>query len=73
MNWQIKHTDIKDIDSEIHSKSSIFLEQEGISIEIMKCKEPELHHLGARRVLVDTAHMLRRLAHEMENRADKLF
>jgi hypothetical protein len=73
MDWCIKHTDVTAQDSEIHSKSHIFLEHDGLSMEIMSCKEPELHHLGARRVLVDTAHMLRRLAHEMENRADKLF
>lgn len=73
MEWDIKHTDVKAVDSEIHSKSHIVLEHNGTSMEIMSCIEPELHHLGARRVLVDTAHMLRRLAHEMENRADKLF
>jgi len=73
MKWEIKHTDIKAVNSEIHSKSHIILEHNGIVLELMACKEPELHHLGARRVLVDTANMLKNLAHEMENKADKIF
>jgi hypothetical protein len=73
MKWKIEHTDIKAINSEIHSKSKIMLEHEGISIELISCKEPELHHLGARRVLVDAANKLRKIAHEMENKAEKTY
>ena len=73
MKWEIVHSDVKAVNSEIHSKSHIMLEHNGTTLELMVCKEPELHHLGARRVLVDTANMLKRLAHEMENKADKVF
>ena len=74
MDWKIIHEDVAvNSDSSVLSKSYIVLEKDGISIKIGKLEKNEEHVLGAKRVLVDTANMLRRLAHQMENKADKLY
>jgi hypothetical protein len=73
MNWQLVHTDVAVTDdSSIISKSYIVLEKDGIKFEVGKILTPENHVLGTKRTLVDTANMLKRLAHEMENKADRL-
>jgi hypothetical protein len=73
MNWQLVHSDVAATnDSGIVSRSHIILEREGVQFELGKLETPEVHVLGAKRVLVDTANMLKRLAHEMENKADRL-
>jgi hypothetical protein len=73
MKWQLVHSDVAATsDSGIVSKSHIILEREGVQFELGKLETPEVHVLGAKRVLVDTANMLKRLAHEMENKADRL-
>jgi len=74
MNWNLVHEDIGVTNSSgIISKSYLILEKNGVQIKLGQIDKQEEHILGAKRVLVDTAHMLRRLAHEMENKADKLF
>ena len=73
MNWHLVHSDVAATsDSKIVSRSHIVLENDGIRFEIGKLEETEVHILGAKRVLVDTANTLKRLAHEMENKADRL-
>jgi hypothetical protein len=73
MNWQLVHSDIAvTSDSSIVSKSHIVIERDGVQFELGRLDAPEVHVLGAKRVLVDTANMLKRLAHEMENKADRL-
>ena len=74
MNWQLVHSDVAvTSDSSIVSKSHIVIERDGVQFELGRLDAPEVHVLGAKRVLVDTANMLRHLAHEMENKADKLY
>ena len=74
MDWKLIHEDVTvNSDSSVVSKSHIVLEKDGITIPIGKIDRDEEHVLGAKRVLVDTANMLRRLAHQMENKADKLY
>lgn len=74
MNWKLVHEDVAiAVDSSVTSKSYLVLEKDGIKIQLGKIDKQEEHALGAKRVLVDTANMLRRLAHEMENKADKLY
>lgn len=73
MNWHLVHSDVAVTnDSGVVSKSHIVLENDGIRFEIGKLEDAEVHILGAKRVLVDTANMLKRLAHEMENKADRI-
>jgi hypothetical protein len=73
MNWQLVHSDVAATsDSGIVSKSHIIIERDGVQFELGKLEEQEVHILGAKRVLVDTANMLKRLAHEMEVKADRL-
>jgi hypothetical protein len=73
MNWHLVHSGVAvTSDSGIVSKSHIVLESDGNRFEIGKLDDAEVHILGAKRVLVDTANMLKRLAHEMENKADRL-
>lgn len=73
MKWHLVHNDVAvTSDSGIISKSHIILEKDEIQFEIGKIDKLEDHILGAKRVLVDTANMLKRLAHEMENKADRL-
>lgn len=73
MNWHLVHSDVAATgDSGIVSKSHIVLENDGVRFEIGKLENSEVHILGAKRVLVDTANALKRLAHEMENKADRL-
>jgi len=73
MNWDLVHTDVEALpDSKIVSKTYIVLKNEGDEIILGKTGQQEDHLLGAKRVLVDAANMLKRLAHEMENKADKL-
>lgn len=73
MKWRLVHTDIaiKD-DSSVISKTAIVLEKGGSRIVLGEIKEQENHVFGSKRVLVDTANMLKRLAHEMENKADSI-
>lgn len=74
MKWNLIHEDVSlTTDSGVLSKSYIVLERDGNKFEIGKIDKKEDHILGARRVLVDTANMLKRIAHEMENKADKLY
>ena len=74
MNWKLIHEDVAiNNNSNVISKSYLVLEKDGIKIQLGKIDKQEEHALGAKRVLVDTANMLRRLAHEMENKADKLY
>ena len=74
MKWHLVHNDVAlNGDSGVVSKSHIILENNGSKLELGKLEKLEDHALGAKRVLVDTANMLRRLAHEMENKADKLY
>lgn len=73
MNWRLVHSDIAATsDSGIISKSHILIEKDGTQFELGKLDIPEVHVLGAKRVLVDTANMLKRLAHEMESKADRI-
>ena len=73
MNWKLIHEDVAVANnSTIVSKSYLVLQKGDCKIELGKIDKQEEHALGAKRVLVDTANMLRRLAHEMENKADKL-
>lgn len=73
MKWRLVHSDVEATsDSKIISKSHIVLENDGICFEIGKLEDTEIHILGAKRVLVDTANMLKRLAHEMQNKADSI-
>ena len=74
MKWNLIHEDVSlTVDSGVLSKSYIILEKDGIMFEIGKINNKENHILGSKRVLVDTANMLKRIAHEMENKADKLY
>ena len=73
MNWHLVHSDVAvTSDSGVVSKSHIVIERDGTQFELGRLDAPEVHILGAKRVLIDTANMLKRLAHEMENRADRL-
>jgi len=74
MFWKLVHEDVSvNKESEVISKSYLILEEKGIQIKLGQIDKQEDHALGAKRVLVDTANMLKRLAHEMENKADKLY
>ena len=74
MNWKLIHEDVAiDNDSNVVSRSYLVLQKGECKIELGKVDKQEEHALGAKRVLVDTANMLKHLAHEMENKADKLY
>lgn len=74
MNWKLVHEDIGiTTESKIVSKTYLIIEKDGIEIKMGELDIQEEHVLGSKRVLVDTASLLRRLAHEMENKADKLY
>jgi|694.fasta_scaffold101823_4 hypothetical protein len=74
MNWKLVHEDVAiNTDSSVVSRTHMILEKDGVQIHLGVLDKQEEHALGAKRVLVDTANMLRRLAHEMENKADKLY
>lgn len=73
MKWHLVHSDVGVTDtSDIVSKSHIIIERDGTKFELGKIDELEDHILGSKRVLVDTANMLKRLAHEMESKADRM-
>jgi hypothetical protein len=74
MFWRLVHEDVAvNTNSEVISRSYLILEEKGIQIKLGEINKQEDHALGAKRVLVDTANMLKKLAHEMENKADKLY
>lgn len=73
MKWHLVHSDVGvTAESDIVSKSHIILENEGLQFELGKIDQVEDHILGSKRALVDTANMLKRLAHEMESKADRM-
>lgn len=73
MKWRLVHSHVSaNTESVVISKSHIVLEADGVKLELAKIDALEEHTLGAKRALVDTANLLRRLAHEMENKADKV-
>lgn len=73
MNWQLVHNDVAiTSDSGVVSKSYIVIEKDGVQFQMGKILTIEDHILGSKRVLVDTANTLKRLAREMESKADRL-
>jgi hypothetical protein len=73
MNWHLVHSDVAVTgDSGIVSKSYIIIEKDGTQFEMGKILAAEDHILGSKRVLIDTANTLKRLAREMESKADRL-
>jgi hypothetical protein len=74
MEWKLVHEDVAiTSESSVVSRTYLVLEDNGCKIKLGELDKQEEHALGAKRVLVDTANMLKRLAHEMENKADKLY
>lgn len=73
MNWQLVHSDVAVTDdSGVISKSYIVIEKDGTQFQMGKILTAEDHILGSKRVLIDTANTLKRLAREMESKADRL-
>jgi hypothetical protein len=74
MQWYLTHQEVtvKPDTSEVLSKAKLVLVHNGVEIVLAELVEPENHALGSKKVLVDTAYKLQKLAHEMLNKADKV-
>ncbi len=74
MRWYLTHQDltIKQDTSEVLSKTKLIFVHDGKEIVLAELSEPENHALGSKKVLVDTAYKLQKLAHEMLSKAEKV-
>jgi len=74
MQWYLTHQEVtvKPDTSEVLSKAKLVFVHNGVEIVLAELVEPENHALGSKKVLVDTAYKLQKLAHEMLNKADKV-
>jgi hypothetical protein len=72
MNWKLVHEDVTLEESKVLSRSTVYLCDNDTTMLLAGISEPEEHILGAKKVLVDSANLLKRLAREMESKADKL-
>lgn len=75
MIWRLIHENVSVVPetSEIVSKSSLIFEHDGFEVVLAQTDDTENHILGSKKVLVDTANALKKIAREMENKADRLY
>jgi hypothetical protein len=71
--WKLQHTDLSTNDkNEVISNSSIFLEFLDCRIKMAQTESPEIHILGSKKVLMDSAYLLENLAREMKKKAERM-
>ena len=72
MNWRLAHIDVGvNDDSEIVSKSSVYLEQGDMQISLSSTLASDIHVMSAKRALMDAAYKLEKMAIEMKHKAEK--
>ncbi len=71
--WKLEHTDLStNQQSQVVSNSALVLEFLDTRIKLAKTESPELHTLGSKKVLMDSAYFLENLAREMKKKAEEM-
>jgi len=71
--WKLEHTDLStNQQSQVISNSALVLEFLDSRITLAETESPELHTLGSKKVLMDSAYLLENLAREMKKKAEQM-
>jgi hypothetical protein len=74
MFWRLSHeqVEVEPLTNEAQSRSTVYIELDGVRLKLADTLIPENHVLGSKKVLVDSAYKLQDLARQMLSKADKI-